>query len=133
MDKELPMLYDNRLNGHKENFSKLIRSGVFVLMASSSLSLLASTTPAFAQAQTSAEQAPAEIQPDNRVNINTADAETLALALDGIGMAKAQEIIVYREQNGDFKTVDELQNVRGIGKATLERNRSRILLSTITE
>jgi len=127
------MLYDNRLNGHKENFSKLIRSGVFVLMASSSLSLLASTTPAFAQAQTIAEQAPAEIQPDNRVNINTADAETLALALDGIGMAKAQEIIVYREQNGDFKTVDELQNVRGIGKATLERNRSRILLSTITE
>jgi competence protein ComEA len=133
MDKELPMLYDNRLNGHKENFSKLIRSGVFVLMASSSLSLLASTTPAFAQAQTIAEQAPAEIQPDNRVNINTADAETLALALDGIGMAKAQEIIVYREQNGDFKTVDELQNVRGIGKATVERNRSRILLSTITE
>ncbi len=127
------MLYDNRLNGHKENFSKLIRSGVFVLMASSSLSLLASTTPAFAQAQTIAEQAPAEIQPDNRVNINTADAETLALALDGIGMAKAQEIIVYREQNGDFKTVDELQNVRGIGKATVERNRSRILLSTITE
>ncbi len=127
------MLYYNRLNGHKENFSKLIRSGVFVLMASSSLSLLASTTPAFAQAQTIAEQAPAEIQPDNRVNINTADAETLALALDGIGMAKAQEIIVYREQNGDFKTVDELQNVRGIGKATVERNRSRILLSTITE
>ncbi len=127
------MLTYNRLNGHKENFSKLIRSGVFVLMASSGLSLLASPTPAFAQAQTSAEQAPAEIQPDNRVNINTADAETLALALDGIGMAKAQEIIVYREQNGDFKTVDDLQNVRGIGKATLERNRSRILVGTITE
>ena len=127
------MLYYNGLNGHKENFSKLIRSGVFVLMASSSLALLASPTSVFAQAQTSAEQAAAEIQPDNRVNINTADAETLALALDGIGMAKAQEIIVYREQNGDFKTVDELQNVRGIGKATLERNRSRILLSTITE
>jgi competence protein ComEA len=127
------MLNYSRLNGHKENFSKLIRSGAFVLLASSSLSLLASPTSAFAQAQTSAEQAPAEIQPDNRVNINTADAETLALALDGIGMAKAQEIIVYREQNGDFKTIDELQNVRGIGKATLERNRSRILISTITE
>lgn len=127
------MLYYNRLNGHKENFSKLIKSGVFVLMASSSLALLASPTSVFAQAQTSAEQAPAEIQPDNRVNINTADAETLALALDGIGMAKAQEIIVYREQNGDFKTVDDLQNVRGIGKATLERNRSRILVGAITE
>ena len=127
------MLTFNRLNGHKENCSKLIRSGVFVLMASSGLSLLASPASVFAQAQSSAEQAPVEIQPDNRVNINTADAETLALALDGIGMAKAQEIIAYREQNGDFKTVDDLQNVRGIGKATLERNRSRILVGAITE
>lgn len=127
------MLTYNKLNGHKENLSKLIKSGVFLLMASSGLSLLAPPTPALAQVQTSAEQAPAEIQSDNRVNINTADAETLALALDGIGMAKAQEIIVYREQNGDFKTVDDLQNVRGIGKATLERNRSRILIGTITE
>ena len=85
------MLNYNKFNGHKENFSKLIRSGAFVLLASSSLSLLASPTSAFAQAQTSAEQAPAEIQPDNRVNINTADAETLALALDGIGRQRLRK------------------------------------------
>ncbi len=48
------------------------------------------------------------------VNINTADAEKLA-TLKGIGPALAQRIIDYREQNGAFKTIDEIKNVRGIG------------------
>ena len=48
------------------------------------------------------------------VNINTADAEKLA-TLKGIGPALAQRIIEYREQNGAFKSVDEIKNVRGIG------------------
>ncbi|MBR4152147.1 MAG: helix-hairpin-helix domain-containing protein [Selenomonadaceae bacterium] len=48
------------------------------------------------------------------VNINTADAEKLA-TLKGIGPALAQRIIEYREQNGAFKTIDEIKNVRGIG------------------
>ena len=47
------------------------------------------------------------------VNINTADAERLA-TLKGIGPALAQRIIEYREQNGAFKTIDEIKNVRGI-------------------
>ena len=48
------------------------------------------------------------------VNINTADAEKLA-TLKGIGPALAQRIIEYREQNGTFKTIEEIKNVRGIG------------------
>lgn len=48
------------------------------------------------------------------VNINTADAERLA-TLKGIGPALAQRIIEYREQNGAFKSIDEIKNVRGIG------------------
>lgn len=48
------------------------------------------------------------------VNINTADAAQLA-TLKGIGPALSQRIIEYREQNGGFKTIDEIKNVRGIG------------------
>ena len=104
-------------------------AGFDCLLAVSSFALT-STATVNAQSQTEAPTA-AEVQ--NQVNINTADAETLALALDGVGMAKAQDIIAHREQNGAFKTVDELQNVRGIGKATLERNRDRILIETADE
>lgn len=62
------------------------------------------------------------------VNINQADAQTLARELQGIGMAKAQAIVDYRNARGDFATVDELLEVKGIGVATLERNRSRLTL-----
>ena len=60
------------------------------------------------------------------VNINTADATTLADKLNGIGMKKAQAIVSFREHNGAFKSVDDLVNVPGIGPATLEKNRSII-------
>ncbi len=62
------------------------------------------------------------------VNINTADATTLADKLNGIGMKKAQAIVSFREQNGAFKSVDDLVNVPGIGQATLEKNRSLIAI-----
>lgn len=116
-----------------EKFSKVIKAGMFVLIAGSGILMSASPTIAIAQTQQGTEQTPIEVMPDNRVNINSADAETLALALDGVGMSKARDIIAYREENGEFKTVDDLQKVRGIGKATLERNRSRILLDDSTE
>ena len=63
------------------------------------------------------------------VNINTADAATLSHSLDGIGPSKAKAIVAYREEHGPFKTVADLSNVKGVGPATLERNRSAILLT----
>lgn len=60
------------------------------------------------------------------VNINTADAATLAAGIKGVGDKKAQAIIQYRKDHGPFKSVDELANVPGIGEKMVENNRSNI-------
>ena len=62
------------------------------------------------------------------VNINVADAATLAAALNGVGLARAEEIVRYREAYGPFSTVEELAEVKGIGESTLEKNRTVITL-----
>jgi len=58
-----------------------------------------------------------------QVDINTADAATLAQNLNGIGASKAQAIVDYRTANGRFGSVDDLVNVQGIGIKTLDRIR----------
>lgn len=63
-----------------------------------------------------------------RVNINTADAATLDRVLDGVGPSKAEAIVAYRKANGPFRSIDQLASVKGIGLATVERNRDRILV-----
>ncbi len=60
------------------------------------------------------------------VNINTADAASLAANLTGVGPAKAQAIVEHRQANGPFKSADQLAAVKGIGLATVEKNRDRI-------
>lgn len=62
------------------------------------------------------------------VNINDADAETLAAVLVGVGETRAEDIIRYREQFGPFTTVEQLTEVKGIGRSTLEKNRAAIKL-----
>ena len=64
-----------------------------------------------------------------KVNLNAADAETLRRDLFGIGAAKAKAIIAYRESNGPFTAVDELLEVKGIGKALLEKKRDRLVIN----
>jgi len=63
------------------------------------------------------------------VNVNKADAETIARELQGIGPAKARAIVDYRESNGPFEAVDDLLKVKGIGPKVLEENRKNILLN----
>jgi len=60
------------------------------------------------------------------VNINTASAAELAEALVGVGAAKAQAIVAYREANGPFTDKAQLLEVKGIGPAILDKNASRI-------
>ena len=74
-----------------------------------------------------------EAQPDNTqqvqmLDINSADAAAIAAALDGVGLTKAQEIVAYREMFGSFHSVEELADVKGIGVATVEKNRQRIIV-----
>jgi len=61
-----------------------------------------------------------------QVNINQADAPTLASELKGVGDKKAQAIVDYRTQNGDFTSINDLQNVKGISAKTIEKNRSNL-------
>ena len=64
-----------------------------------------------------------------KVNINTADAGTLDRVLIGVGPSKAEAIVVYRKAHGAFKSADMLAEVKGIGLATIGKNRDRIVLT----
>ena len=62
------------------------------------------------------------------VNINTADAETMAKRLNGIGKSRAEAIVRYRDTYGPFLTADDLVEVKGVGRSTLDKNRDIITL-----
>jgi competence protein ComEA len=62
------------------------------------------------------------------IDINTADAKTIADSLPGIGLKKAEGVVKYRTEKGPFKSVDDLENVSGIGKKTVERIKQDILI-----
>ncbi|MEM6710015.1 MAG: ComEA family DNA-binding protein [Pseudomonadota bacterium] len=70
--------------------------------------------------------APPERQP---VNINAADAETIAERIKGIGLKRAQDIVAYREANGPFRDVYELTVIKGIGERIVANNESRLRLT----
>ncbi|TNF92791.1 MAG: helix-hairpin-helix domain-containing protein [Gammaproteobacteria bacterium] len=63
------------------------------------------------------------------VNINKADAVTLAAEIKGVGDKRAQAIVQYREEHGDFKSVDELANIKGIGEKIVDKNRENLIVS----
>ena len=63
---------------------------------------------------------------DDHINLKSADADTLATAIVGIGPVKATAIVVFREKHGPFKSVDDLLVVKGIGAATVDNNREQL-------
>ena len=67
------------------------------------------------------------------VDINTADAATIARELQGIGLSRAQAIVAYREKNGAFRSADDLRKIKGIGAKVLDRNRANIKVDTKSE
>ena len=62
---------------------------------------------------------------DKKISINTASLEEL-LEITGIGETKAKAIIKYREENGTFKTIEDIKNVSGIGESTFEKIKNNI-------
>ncbi|WP_386695769.1 ComEA family DNA-binding protein [Lonepinella sp. MS14435] len=77
-------------------------------------------------AQTVATETQATVVGD-KLNINTASATEIQKALTGIGTKKAEAIVQYRETHGAFTSVDQLLDVQGIGQATLDKNKDRII------
>ena len=75
---------------------------------------------------------PAMLFAGEEVDINTADKETL-MTLSGIGETFAEKIIEYREENGGFKAVQELTNIRGIGRTLVEKNRDILTAGELSE
>lgn len=63
------------------------------------------------------------------ININTADKETLMSVIKGVGEKKADAIIAYRSENGNFKSVDDLANVKGIGQTTVDKHREQLSIT----
>ncbi len=63
------------------------------------------------------------------VDINAADQETL-MTIKGIGEKRAAAIIAYRDQNGNFKSVDQLMEVRGVSESLVEKNRDSLTVKT---
>jgi competence protein ComEA len=84
--------------------------------------LLTTAVPAW-----SAPEAPAPAAAKT-VNINTADAATLAEVLTGVGLAKAEAIVAYRKEHGGFKSVEQLSEVKGIGERLVKANQERIVV-----
>ena len=114
----------------KHLFSSLFIAGAML----STQALAEEKTSEQAQAQTqvqqTAVQAPSQTVPQtvsDKLNINTASASEIQKALIGIGAKKAEAIVQYREKHGNFTVAEQLIEVQGIGKATLEKNRDRIM------
>jgi competence protein ComEA len=100
-----------------------LSAAVFALLTSVSIGSFA------AKAQAGAEPVNVAVAEAAAVNLNAADADTLTRELTGIGATKAKAIVEYREAHGPFSAVDELLEVKGIGAATLEKNRAKLSIN----
>lgn len=77
------------------------------------------------QTQTAATDIPSDIEKSQAVNVNQADAAELQ-TINGIGPAKAEAIITYREEHGEFQQIEDLRNISGFGEKTIERLKSEL-------
>jgi len=120
------------MNAHRKfSFASLLTTTAFSLLLSVVALSNANADPCFEDPQRAyeyliaKEKAVTRAREQKIININRANEGEL-VSLDGIGSSKAQAIILYRDMFGDFKTVDELAKVKGIGAKTVEKNQRRL-------
>ncbi len=107
-----------------------VSSLLFALLASVSLATSAADVPPAKPSKPQVVQAANAVDAKStKVNLNTADAETLERELLGVGKVKAVSIVDHRTTNGPFSSVDDLLEVKGIGAAILEKNRDRLTIN----
>jgi competence protein ComEA len=105
-----------------------VRHPMLVLFATA-LALCLLSIPATVVAQGDARPVKAQDTAIATVNLNTATAEQLQ-KLPGVGPATAKRILEYRQKNGNFKKVEELMNVRGIGEKTFLKMKPQLTVTT---
>lgn len=67
------------------------------------------------------------------VDINKADASTIAKELEDIGPSRAKAIVEYREKHGAFKSADDLSKIKGIGSKAIDKNRANIKFGEVAK
>lgn len=108
--------------------TSVLSSFLFALFTTASVAVSAAPV-AEVSAPVPISASAAQAEQVEKINLNTADAETLQRELVGVGNAKAKAIVAYREANGEFASVDEMLEVKGIGKAILEKNRDKVSIN----
>lgn len=123
--------YETAINELEDRVAELEKAKVSIVAnnqpANQPVNQSASDTGAVAGASTTSN-APTAVQPiSGKININTATTTELD-TLPGIGPVYAGRIIDYRNQNGGFKSIEEIKNIKGIGDKTFEKFRDRITI-----
>jgi comEA protein len=107
------------LNKKIDDLNIALKDAQTVVTSESTVKTTTKSSAAVAGASTSSNEV------SGKVNLNTASLSQLD-TLTGIGATYAQRIIDYRNANGGFKTIDEIQNVKGIGPKTFEKMKDQI-------
>ncbi len=116
---KLPLLLLLTLSAAALSTASAAPPATVVVSATKSATAVSSTTAAKPAA------APAAI------DLNSADASTLAREMRGIGQSKARAIVEYRRIHGTFRSIDDLALVKGIGARTIELNRAKLRVGVV--
>lgn len=114
------------MNKQSKYSKKTITTNISAIMLG--IALLVTPTLSFAKetsASGSLQEQTTLAEKHQVINLNKSTFEQL-VSLKGVGHTKAQAIIVYRQQAGGFKSVDELTKVNGIGEKIVNDNRVRL-------